>query len=86
MWSATTTAVATTAYEGRWAAAMRFATMTTAATAAMASAASMTTWVRICRGGDRQRRGARDEKHPGQHGNSPFEREKRPVRCTVPIS
>jgi hypothetical protein len=39
---------------------------------------------RICRDGDRQRGNARGEKQPAQHENSPFERKKRSVRCTVP--
>ena len=63
---------------------------TVASATAMRLAASAATVLivaarpRHCRGRDRQRGNARGEKHPGQHGKSPFEREKRSVRCTVP--
>jgi hypothetical protein len=59
-----------------------------AATAAMTlrwpAAAVAVPWVSGCRGCDRQRGDPRGEKYPGQHGETPFERQKRPVRCAVP--
>jgi len=53
--------------------------MTAAATTVAAAAL-----IREGRGCDRQRGCARGEEHPAQHEKSPFERRKRPVRCTVP--
>jgi hypothetical protein len=58
------------------------------ATATMIAAAAVAVIARIgiCRGGDRQRGSARSENNPRQHGNSPFEPEKRLFRRTVPSS
>jgi hypothetical protein len=49
------------------------------------TAALATRGLRYSRGRDRQSGDARGEKQPG-HGNSPFERQKRSVRRTVPTS
>jgi hypothetical protein len=53
---------------------VRIATATT-----VAATRASTCWGRY-----RQRGNARGEEHPAQHEESPFERRKRPVRCTVP--
>jgi hypothetical protein len=55
-----------------------------AAIAMLFTATVPATGARICRDSDRQRGNARGEKQPAQHGKSPFEREKRSARCTVP--
>lgn len=97
--TAATVAATTAAHEGRRSAAARTTApatavwLTASAAAASAAAVRLTASAAVlivaarpchCRGRDRQRGNARSEKHPGQHGKSPFEREKRSVRCTVP--
>ena len=88
--SSSSSVAAATAYEGcaATAAATTGATAavrrTAAATVLAASTMMIAARARHCRGGNRQRGYSRGEEQPGQHGNSPFEPQKRFARCTVP--